>query len=108
MSDGSLGVWNAATGKEVFAPRVLGQFTVAALAFHPSGKFVACGTFDARGAANVYLVEVRSGEILRKFRAHPSGVFAVGFDRTGDRLAVVVRNAIKIYDARPLLGLQSE
>ena len=108
MTDGSLGVWDAATGKAVFEPRVLGQFTVAALAFHPSGKFIACGTFDDRGAANVYLVEVESGDILQKFRAHPSDVMAVGFDRTGDRLAVVVRNAVKIYDARPLLGLQTE
>lgn len=107
--DSSLVFWSAKTAEPLRRVPRLALKGVHGLAFHPSGKFVACGTFDSTGNPNVFLVEVRTGEVLAKFAADPSAVFGVAFSPAGDRLAVLgARGSLKIYDARPLLGLDSE
>jgi WD40 repeat protein len=82
---------------------------VTGLAFHPSGKYLACGTNDKAGKPNLFFVDVESGEVLTKLAATKSGVSAICFDSKGDRVAAIGGSGtILIYDARPLLKLQKE
>ncbi|MBA4064679.1 MAG: hypothetical protein C0501_13385 [Isosphaera sp.] len=109
FGDGSVVWYDAATGKPVRQLPPLGRFTAAAVAFHPGGKHLACGTFDGRGAANLFLIDVGSGEVLAKLTADPHGVSQVCFDATGDRLAAGGSSgAVTVWDAAALLKLRRD
>jgi hypothetical protein len=109
--DGTVGWYEADTGKPVrhlpaFTPF---GYTVKALAFHPGGKHLACGTYDRRGQPNLFVVALHSGEVVSRAAADPRGVSAVCFSPTGDRLATFGESGvISVWDANALLQLQRD
>jgi hypothetical protein len=109
FADASLGWYEAGTGKPVRHGSRLGQFSVASLAFHPGGKYLACGTCDGKGLPNLFLVDAASGEVVAKLAADPHGVAVVAFDAAGDRLAAGGSNGtVTVWDAAALLKLQRD
>lgn len=87
LSDGSVAFRSTADLSEQRQPVEVGRFTVAALAHHPRGPFVACGTYDRGGAANLVVVRADTGAVVRRIAADPDSVLAVCFNATGTRLA---------------------
>ncbi|HYH65079.1 MAG TPA: WD40 repeat domain-containing protein [Urbifossiella sp.] len=87
LTDGTVAFRSTADLSERREPVVVGRFTVAALAHHPRGPFVACGTYDHDGAANLVVVRADTGAVVRRIPADPRGVQAVCFNATGTRIA---------------------
>lgn len=89
VTDGLLWVWKIGTPEAVLViPEAADNCTLEAVAFHPSGKYVAVGGIDwlatsgADGALCVWDLESRE-----KFLTLEAGVTAVAFDPTGRYLA---------------------
>jgi hypothetical protein len=107
--DGTVGWYEADTGKPVRHIQPLGQFGVWALAFHPGGKHIACGTYDKRGQPNLFAIRIDTGAIIARLDADPRGVSAVRFSPSGDRLATFGESGvISVWDANVLLKLQRD
>lgn len=58
-----------------------------ALATSPDGRFLAVGS----GAGTISLLSAESGKVLHEFQLHTSGVAALTFDPSGERLAIAYR-----------------
>jgi WD40 repeat protein/predicted Ser/Thr protein kinase len=80
--DGTIRVWEAATGKELFAFQGHDR-GVLALAFSPDGRFLASGGTDR----TVRLWEADTGRKVRALRGHTNEVRGVAFSPDGRRLA---------------------
>lgn len=107
--NGTVELYDTATAKPIGDPIKLNNRTVACFSFHPSGKYLACGTLDSRGATNLYFIEVATRKVVAKLAATNWGVWTVAFDPTGDRVAVLGgAGVIKIFDARALLKLDKK
>ncbi len=85
----SVRVWDAQTGQSIWAGRA-GTTAVHFLAFSPDARHLACGgmmvaAVDARTGASAALLQGQA----TSFSGAGSGVFSLGFSRTGDRLASI-------------------
>lgn len=108
FGDGSVAWYNTVTGKPVGKLPRIARFTVGTAAFHPGGKYLACGSFD-RGAPNLFLIDTTSGEVLHKIVADPNGVMAVCFSTSGSQLAAFgASGTVTIWDATKLLKLERD
>lgn len=106
--DGTVAWYDTATGKPIRHVPPFARFTIGSVAFHPGGKYLACGAFD-KGGPNLFLIDSTSGEILHKLAADPNGVTAVCFSPTGDRLAAFgASGTVTIWDATKLLKLERD
>jgi RNA polymerase sigma factor (sigma-70 family) len=76
-------LWDIATGKEHFLPPTLKRCY--GLAFSPDSKLLLVGTEEPENAAVV--VEIASGQEIRRFAGHKSGVAAAAFSPDGKLLA---------------------
>jgi WD40 repeat protein len=108
FEDGSVAWYDTASGKAIKQLTPLGKFTVQSVAFHPAGKYLACGTLD-RGVPNLFLINVTSGEIVVKLLADANGVTSVCFSPNGDKLAAFGSSGtVTIWDATKLLKLERD
>jgi RNA polymerase sigma factor (sigma-70 family) len=84
-------VWDVATGKEVVLPSVVKNCW--AVSFSPDGKLLAVGDDRVLSVDNedrqypVVVIEVASGQEVRRFRAHMAGVREAAFSPDGRLLA---------------------
>jgi WD40 repeat protein len=107
-ADGSVAWYNTATGKLIKQAPRLGQQQVSAVAVHPDGKHLACGTWDA-GGPNLFLLDVTSGEIMVKLTADQRTVHRTCFSPSGERLAAFGSSGkVTIWDATALLRIQKD
>jgi WD40 repeat protein len=83
--DGSVCVWDAATGKEL-ARWPIPAAPVRCLAFSPDGKLLACGGGFWGGTACLY--DAATGREVRRLAGSGSAVAALAFAPDGKRLAV--------------------
>lgn len=95
----ALRVWDATTGKEQFFARPPGekwQF-FSALAFAPDGAMLAAVSWGG----NIDLFEVKTGRIVRSWRAHSDAAWRVIFSADGKSLATTGRDGVvRIWDAQ--------
>jgi dipeptidyl aminopeptidase/acylaminoacyl peptidase len=68
---------------------------VAALAYHPNGKYLA-----AAGLGEVYVIDVATGDVALKLTGQTAKVTALAFSRNGSRLAVASGNPGKSGEVR--------
>lgn len=109
FGDGTVELFDTATAKPLRERVQLGNRSAVSFSFHPSGKYLACGTNDSRGHPNLYFIEVGTGKVVAKLAATNKGVGAVAFDAAGDRVAVLGGGGvIKIFDARAILKLDKK
>lgn len=87
LADGRVGIYSVPALVPAVDPIQLGQFTVAAVAFHPAGQFLACGTFDRDGKDNLFIIHAVTGRVVARLPADPRGIGALCFNSTGTRLA---------------------
>lgn len=107
--DGSVGLWATDSGKLIHHVRLQAQFTIAALAFDPLSRYVACGSLDHSGRENLFLIETESGKVIASLAVDTRGVLKTGFSPTGDRLAVFGSSGkVTIWDATKLLKLNGK
>jgi len=92
-SPGSLGMWEVATGRRLFAHARL-QGAVRAIAFHPDGKVLAAAL---GGTHVVALRDALTGRVLESFPAHNGNTRSLAFSPDGTRLAIGGR-ALKLWD----------
>lgn len=105
LSDGTVAFRATADLAERRAPVEVGRYTVAALAHHPRGPFVACGTYDSKGADNLMVVRTDTGAVVRRIAADPHGVLAVCFNATGTRVATFGGSGrVAVWDVSDLAG----
>jgi WD40 repeat protein len=94
--DGTAAVWDARTGRQVFA-RKGHTGPVVGLAFTPDGRRLA----SAGGELKVW--NAATGQEVLTLRGHTAAVTCVAFDRGGNRLASGSADGeVKIWDATPL------
>lgn len=102
--DGCVGTFDLVAGKSLGYFPPYGQFRAKAIAFHPSGKYLAYGTYDRKGHQNLFILDLVRDEIAGRLVASPNGVSAVCFNPAGDRLASFgCEGTIKIWDFDALL-----
>ena len=108
FEDGGVAWYETGTGK-MLKRLLVGRRTAYSLAFHPSGKYLACGTLDHRGQPNLVCLNVATGRTVSSIVADPGGVQRLCFDPHGTRLATVGANGnVRVWNATGLLGLQRE
>jgi WD40 repeat protein len=89
-------------------PVQIGRFTVSALAHHPRGPYLACATFDSKGADNLAVIRTDTGEVVTRFSADPNSVLAICFNSTGSRMATFGGSGrVTIWDTSNLVGPQN-
>jgi WD40 repeat protein len=76
-------LWQTATGKQ--CPITVEVQRCTALGFSPDGRLLAVGTGEPESA--VVLIDVGSGQEVRRLRGHHSGVSAIAFSPSGQFLA---------------------
>jgi RNA polymerase sigma factor (sigma-70 family) len=86
--DGTLGLWDAATGKRLRTFRGHKDFVTCVL-FTPDGKKLVSAAFD-----NIRLWDTNTAKELRQFR-HSGGVWQVALSRDGKLLAALGPTAVK-------------
>jgi WD40 repeat protein/tRNA A-37 threonylcarbamoyl transferase component Bud32 len=92
--DGTLKLWNAATGDEIRTLR-RDAGNVFCAAFSPDGRHVASGSMDQ----TVTLWDVESGQALHVLRGHSGLVLGVAFSPDGHRIASASHDAtLKLWD----------
>ena len=93
-NDGSLRLWDAATGKEIKSVR--GQFGVVfSIRFSPDGKTLATGSSDAQ----IHLWDVATGRQRSVLTGHTGAVQAVAFTPDGQWLASASTDgSIRLWD----------
>jgi len=95
-TDGSVLVWETATGAELVRTPPEGQF-IAAIAFSPDGEKLAWASWDQ----TVKICDAATGRILHVLRGHGGRVQCVAFHPDGKTLASGDTDAIvKIWDTR--------
>src|SRR5262249_57608204 len=104
--DGTVKVWEAATGQVIFtAPRNFEPTGEPGdihpwsntLAFSPDGTFLAGAGGDARGDVRVW--RLASGQEVLTLRGHTRGVNSVAFNPDGGRIATGSNDGmIKLWD----------
>jgi WD40 repeat protein len=93
--DGTVRVWNAATGQEVFA-RKGHAVGVSSVCFSPDGTRLASASLDS----SVKLWDAATGREERTFRGHTGDVTCVRFSPDGKRLASSSADyTVKLWDA---------
>ncbi len=109
LGNGNLAWYATGTGKVIHQDRALGPLSIGSLAFHHTGKYLACGTFDRNGQANLFLLDVTTGDLIAKIPADPNGINAVCFSPNGDKLAAFgTTGTVTIWDATKLLKLERD
>lgn len=113
FSDGSLAWYDIKSWekREVEKSKSIatGRFSVSGIDVHPTGKCLACVTFDKSNLPNLFTLSTETGEILSKVAVHKIGQNAVAFNPSGTKLATFGGDGtIRVYDARPLLKLDEQ
>jgi WD40 repeat protein len=94
-SDGSVRLWDAASGETLGGPLVEHDDWVSDLAFHPNGTLLASGGRDGR----VVVWDVETRRPQARLRAHGDWVTGVAFDASGEVLASGARDGtILLWD----------
>jgi WD40 repeat protein/tRNA A-37 threonylcarbamoyl transferase component Bud32 len=107
-NDGTVKVWDAATGHELFSLRAHSD-RVSTVAFRPDGQQFASASFDR----TVKIWDAAAGQAVRTLSGHIHHVHALAFTRDGQRLASAscVDGAVKIWDPKTgqeLLSFQGQ
>lgn len=90
-------LWEPATGKLLRRVKNLPQ-RIQALAWHPSGQWLAVGGGSPGQSGEVALVDIAKGEVAKILTSTIDTVMALAFDREGARLAAGgADNAIRIF-----------
>lgn len=106
LTDGRVGIYSAPDLVPVLEPIQLGDFTVATVAFHPAGPFLACGTYDRDGKDNVFIIHQVTGQVVARFPADPRGIDTLCFNATGTRLATFGGSGrVVVWDTSKLTGV---
>lgn len=102
--DGSVGFWASDTGNLLHHVRLPARFTIAALAFDPTENYLACGSLDRGGQENLFIVKIKSGQIIVRMTVDAMSVSKVCFSPGGDRIATFGGSGtVMIWDATKLL-----
>jgi WD40 repeat protein len=81
-SDGTLRLWDAASGEPIGAPMTGHESGVASVAFSPDGRRIVSGGVDK----TLRLWDATSGQAIGKpMTGHTTGVSSVAFSRDGTR-----------------------
>jgi WD40 repeat protein len=92
--DGTVRVWDAATGQETLTLR--GDSAVHGVAFSPDGRRLA----SAGGDGTVRVWDAATGQETLALRAHASDVWGVAFSPDGRRLASAGKDGtVRVWDA---------
>ena len=90
----ALWLWTPATGARLLLARIPVQFRT--VAFSPRGDMVAAGGYGFRfRASGAILVRLDTGDVRRLPSRDVSGM---AFDRSGDRLLIVSRGRVRLWD----------
>lgn len=101
--DGSLTVWEVATGKEVFTiqrpvgkvdPRKRNQYSPHPVAYAPDGKVIASGAF----VGEVRLWDAETGEQAGSLAVGKDTVYRLAYSRDGSRLAFGTSEEVQVWD----------
>lgn len=103
--DGAVGWYRTDNGKSVAAVTPVERFNVSAVAFSPDGTRLAWATTARKGRHNVGLLDVASGKQLGSLDADSSGLEAVAYSPTGDRIATFGPSGlIQVWDVKRFLS----
>jgi WD40 repeat protein len=104
--DSRIAWYDSDTGKLVKKTEPVCWFAIVAMAFHPSGRYLACGSRD-QGLPNLFLIDLGTGTLIDRIAADPRCVSALCFSPSGDRLATFGGSGtVKIWDVPQLLRLE--
>ena len=78
--DKTLRIWDVQKGTEILKIELPAQAAMAL--YSPNGKYIA----SSSGNFNVYLWDAKSGEQIRAFKGHKSGVGGIAFNADGSKL----------------------
>ena len=94
-SDGTIGLWDAATGKASHAPLKATQGGFSAVAFSPDGKYLATGEGGKTGSpgGQIVLWDVAAGYTPQVVATGAAWVDGLAFSRDGKTLAAALDNA---------------
>ena len=106
--DGTVRIWDAASGKELLTWQAGAQDPVNSVAFSPNGKFLATGTDS--GITRIW--DVSTGRELQALQGHFDAVVHVAFSPDGNRLATASFDGTsKVWDlstGKELFSLREE
>jgi WD40 repeat protein len=83
--DSSVALWDVEKPGKEWKPRATvatGNFTVGMIAFSPDGRTVAACTFERKGRANLFLIDVTAGKLLASHRL-AGAVMALAYSPDG-------------------------
>jgi WD40 repeat protein/serine/threonine protein kinase len=93
--DGTVKLWDSATGSELCTLRGHANYNVFSVAFSPDGKTLASGSNDG----TVKLWDSATGSELRILKGHTSTIWSVAFSVDGKRLASgSADQTVKLWD----------
>ncbi len=91
-ADGTIVVWEAATGRELRRLRQSGKDAVLSLAITTDGRYAVAGGWDG----TVTLWEVATGDVVRRFEGHSSAIHSVAVSANGQRVVTGGSNGTAI------------
>ncbi len=74
-SDGSLRVWEVGTGHSIRIPD--GRTMIGSVSLSADGRLALCAGFFPLGGNNIFLLNTKTGALVRVFKGHPNGVGSV-------------------------------